>query len=363
MRFAAIYLANLVCFTLLYVLVDSVAQYSTLSDKAENLGQFVGLWWRFYSAQLPILFCRVLSGVTLAASAAFAVTLTHRANELTPILASGISLRRLLAPVLVLSVAATGGAAAVQEVWIPSHASEIREGKALGRGRSTVRHVKHFDARQRLLVVFRRYDLKALRGEGILVLSLEGHQGNGFLLEAATARWEKEEYGPGQWIVEDGTIQEYDTGGKLVLADTPQRLLTRFDKRPLQGLVQTDMLPQDLEERESQDPYLWLGELWRQVQRSPHPARWQIRLYSRLVDPIHGLILILLGIPTILAQGSRNIFLSAIATVVLSALYFVTYAVLLNLGNRGSFSPAMAVGLAPLFFGTLGVTMFARMRS
>lgn len=366
-RSLAIYAACLASFTLIYVLVDSVAQYGALSEKAGGFGGLLWIWLRYYAAQVPLIFCRVLGPVTLAASAAFTVTLIQRANEFTPVMAAGVSLRRLLAPVLILAVLASLGAAAVQEIWIPLRRDEIREAKALGRGRRYVAHAKHFDALRRTLVDFRRWYSKELHGEGVLIYSPGGGPRPGFVLEARKARWVQEGGRPGRWFIDEGFVQEYNAKGEPIPQKGPdgkpagQRLIE--GSQPLSDFVEIDMLPQDLEERESQEPYLWLGELWSKAERSPDSHRWRLRLLSRLADPIHGMILVLLGIPTVLARGTRNIFLSAIATVIVSALYFVAYAVSLNLGNRGTVPPGLAVGLAPVFFASLGVTLYAKMRT
>ena len=106
-----------------------------------------------------------------------------------------------------------------------------------------------------------------------------------------------------------------------------------------------------------------LNETSFKVERSPDSVRWQVRLFSRIADPLHAFILVLLGVPTILWRNSRNIFLSAIATMVVSTLYFVSYVVLLNLGNRGFISPGLAAGLAPVLFGALGFTLYLKMPS
>ncbi len=345
-RFAALYLANLVSFTLLYVLIDSVSQYAKLSEKAPGFGSFLAVWVDFYAAQVPIIFCRILGPVTAAASGTFVVTLFHRANEFTPILCAGVSLRRQAAPVLLLTWVSVLASAAVQEVVIPGNREWIREAKAIGRGKTQVHHVKHFDQKGRNLVVFRLYNLKTLSGEGVLVFPLAGHPGRKLLIEAREGGWVEEKGRKGRWVLRDGFIQEYDASWDLIppapalrppasgpappapgpassaaappaapggVREDPaaHRLLTPFDEKTLEELTEIDMLPGDLDDSESQEPYLWMGEILKKVERSPDSVRWQIRLFSRLVDPLHAFILVLIGIPTILSRGTRNIFLSA----------------------------------------------------
>lgn len=369
-RFAAIYFACLAAFLLLFVLVDSISQYGSLADKASSFGELLRLWAAFYAAYLPLLFCRVLSAVTLVAAASFTVTLFLRANELTPIMACGISLRRALAPILVVCVLATGAAIAVQELLIPANGAWIRETRSLGKGRSRSLHAKHFDARHQVLVVFREYQMRKFLADGVLIKSWPGSPGPAFLLEASRARWVEEKGQPGWWQLEDGWIQNYDPAGKLIPEPAPQgplagrpRLQRPFQSLRLDTFVPLDLKPQDLVEREASDPYLWLTDIWQHAHGSSEPRRWWIRFYTRLADPLHGLVLVLLGIPLILTKGTRNIFLSAIAAVVLSALYFITFTILVYLGNKGAISPGVAAGLAPLVFGSLGFTMYWRMPS
>jgi len=376
LRFISIYLATLVSFTLIFALVDSFSQYSSLMENSSGFGEFLKTWFLFYAAQVPIFFSRALGPVITAASAAFTVTFFLRANEFTPILGAGISLQRQIAPVVVLSVLTALGNGLVQEIWIPANRGWMREARGKGRGRDHIRHASYYDQKRRLLAVFRYYWLRKFQGDGFLLFSLQGFKGNRFILEAREARWfesKKEKY----WILENGFIQEYDGTGELILhpkspddASDPQGknlrgngLQRTFEKVRLDELVETDMIPQDLQTRQSMEAFLWLGEILEKIERSPSATRWWVRFYGRIVDPIHSIILVLLGIPAIFLWGTRNIFLSAITVIVTSSIYFVAYLVLLNMGNRGVLSPGLAAGLAPVFFGALGITMYWKMRS
>jgi lipopolysaccharide export system permease protein len=385
-RFVAIYAATLASFTLIYVLVDSVSQYGALSDNSKGFGGFLKVWLQFYAAQVPILFCRVLGPVTAAASAAFTVTLFGRTNELTPILSAGISLRRQAAPIVILAALSVAASTAIQEGWIPAKRDWIRESVSVGRGKSVLRHVMYYDSKARVLVALKRYSPREFAAkDGVLILSSPAPGTKGLLIEARSAAWVPEKIRktgrPGRWILRDVLVQEYDGAGRLIpvaagadpgkgTGEVPGkepadpaagRLCTEHEEAALDEIAGIEMLPQDLANRQDQESYLRFDEILRQVDRSPDAFRWKIRLFSRIVDPLHGLVLVLLGIPIILSRGSRNIFLSAIAIIVASSLYFVAHLVFLNLGNRGYLSPGLATGLAPLLFGALGITLYAKM--
>ncbi len=380
LRFIAIYLASLTSFLVIFVLVDSFSQYSALMNKSEGFGSFFLLWLKYYAAQLPLIFSQALGPVTAAASASFTVTMFLRANEFTPILGSGVSLQRQLAPILVLTLLAVAGSALVQEIWIPANQDWMLEAKAMGRGRAHIRHAKHYDPKHDILAVFRYYNFRDLEGDGVLIMPLDRR----FLIEARNARWRDHPREPGKaWILEDGFIQKYDEAGNLIPQGAPfparlesqqkaphaepaaGRLLKTFQTMLLEDmeeLEEFDLKPHDLR-HQSKDFYRWIGELIEEVERAPRSNQWRIRLYSRLIDPLHAIILVLLGIPAIFLWGTRNIFLSAIAVMIISSLYFITYLILLNMGNRGTLPPSLAAGLAPVFYGSLGITLYAKMRS
>jgi lipopolysaccharide export LptBFGC system permease protein LptF len=293
-----------------------------------------------------------------------------------PVQSAGISLRRLVAPILVLTGATVLVTGWIQESWIPDHREEIREARSLGRGKAFIRHVKYYDGKDRILVAMKRYFPKKLLGEGVMVFSPAGRGKRGFLIEARSAAWVEEERGPGRWMLEDATVQEYDEKGNLVppapgSAETSAidpaagRLYRTHEKVALDRLAPVVILPTFLQEREIQEPFTRFGEILRLARESKdsYGRRLLLILGSRVVDPLHSMILVLLGIPIILSKGTRNIFLSAISITFVSSLYFITYLIFLNLGNRGTLPPGLAVGLPPLAFGALGITLYARMPS
>ena len=215
-RFAAIYSACLASFIVLYVSIDSVSQYTALAEKSHGFLGFLALWTQYYVAQVPQIFCRFFGPVTASAAAGFTATLFLRANEFTPVLAAGISLRRVLLPVLAMTLATCGLWAAVQELWIPGNRDSIQKARALGRGSGTSTHVKFFDRRSRVLVVFPKYNFHNLEAEGVLVFTVPHAPGPQVLIEARRAHWQRK-----RWILEEVTVQRYDDRGLIVPPKPP----------------------------------------------------------------------------------------------------------------------------------------------
>ena len=101
----------------------------------------------------------------------------------------------------------------------------------------------------------------------------------------------------------------------------------------------------------------------RKAEVAPDRHRWLIKYYSRLVDPINHIVLLLLGVPVIFIRRTRNVFLSVLVAVIVATVYFVLQAIFVYLGNRRVLDPALAVWLAPMLFGALGTTGYFSMRT
>ena len=79
---------------------------------------------RFYSIRCALWF-RDMAGMIIVIAAVFSLARMTRNNELIAVMASGMSLKRILAPILLLSVVLTGLMVVDQEFVIPKHAYEL----------------------------------------------------------------------------------------------------------------------------------------------------------------------------------------------------------------------------------------------
>jgi lipopolysaccharide export system permease protein len=96
---------------------DATGHVLTLKDVALNVV-------RFYSARCALWY-RDMAGMIIVIAAVFSLTRMTRNNELVAVMASGMSLKRILAPILLLSIVLTGLMIADQEFLIPRYAYEL----------------------------------------------------------------------------------------------------------------------------------------------------------------------------------------------------------------------------------------------
>ncbi len=381
-RFLGIFLADLLVFGLIYALVDSLNQVDAFLKHADDFFSLIGIAARYYYYELPGLFCRFLGPVITMASAMFAVTLTARANEFVPILATGTSLRRALMPILLISAAIAAGSLWVQEVWIQSHRAEIRRARTFGRHYGEIQHAYFVDSEHEIYVAARLYFPGEARATGVFIRARDGDRET--VYTAAEARWDDARR---LWVLRDGEIQRYNPEGLLEpppapgpaapdppappigearqgeesgVETEPPRLTTAFDEL---DFALSSMIPQDLEGSESQDQFLSIRQLRRKAEVAPDPHRWLIEYYSRIAEPLNHIVLLLLGLPMIFLKNTRNVFLSALLAVGVATVYFICQALFVYLGNRQILDPAAAAWLAPILFTALGTTLFVTMRT
>ena len=109
----------------LFVTVDlflNLDEFAEFSDR--------GLWLvikevvRYYAVHC-CLWYKDLAGMVMVIAAVFSLTRMTRNNELIAVMASGVSLKRILAPILFLSLVLSGLMVADQELLIPKLSHEL----------------------------------------------------------------------------------------------------------------------------------------------------------------------------------------------------------------------------------------------
>lgn len=103
----------------LFVNLDEFAEYSDA-----GLGFVAGNILRYYSIH-ALLWYRDLAAMVIVVAAVFSLARMTRNNELIAVMASGVSLKRILAPILVLSLLLTALMVVDQEWVVPNFSQEL----------------------------------------------------------------------------------------------------------------------------------------------------------------------------------------------------------------------------------------------
>ena len=111
----------------IFMLVDVLSNLERLLDK----GSFLTVLASYLSAAIPLGYYQIAPGTFLMA-AMFTLSGLNKSNELLALRASGVSIYRVLSPVIIASLLAAAAMALVQEVIIPAQADTIRR---MGKGK------------------------------------------------------------------------------------------------------------------------------------------------------------------------------------------------------------------------------------
>ena len=369
-RFLWLYGGTLLCFTLLYVLVDLFENLHDFDSKTEGFVELLSLCSRYYLAVVPAVFCQLLGPVVALTAGLFTVTLFQRANELVPMLANGLPFWRIVAPILACGGVVSVATFLVQEIWVPATSQVIKELSGLKGGKAVLRDQTYHDLEGGMLISMKRYDLVAQRARGVTVIDIPKHvksDPNEFdsYVWAKKMRWVEPTLSErGYWLLEDGREQRYhpesgylDPTTRGSSESSRLQLFSYFHHKTLE----TTLIPDDIEAQKENFLYIELDDLRRRKENSLD-RRWAVKYYSRFASPLSALVLLFVGLPLVAYYGSRNIFIGALTSALIACSYIVLGSMTTNLALRGFLSAAIGPFLTPIAYLALGITWLRYLR-
>lgn len=183
----------------------------------------VDLWW----PKLLQLY-NFLLGLVMVGAMGFTFTQMSRNRELIAIMAGGISLARLLRPVLVVALALVGFQALNQEMIIPRIAPLlVRDHEDAGDHRLAVSEVRLTRDGQGRLLRAASFDANTGRLSGVYILERDAEGRAARSITADTAV-----YINGSWVLEDGLARDR-TGGRVADPVPIDRIASPLDPNEL----------------------------------------------------------------------------------------------------------------------------------
>lgn len=336
----------------LYVVSDLLVNLDEFTEnRSLTVGQILLAMADFYGHNLPLYFAQ-LGGPVMAFAAAFTVAMMLRNNEMTALVAAGMPLQRLLAPLLGCSVLLVALWMLNREYVLPAFASKI---------------VRHHD------------DLTGLREAGIS-FARDDHDA---LLTARRIHLQ-----PGR-LEQVVIVEPPGRGGRVIQADAavydPQRRTWRLetgrrllegqstpDGGPLRGLEREPvaeypftLTPAELVMRQTAE---WAGMLsLRQMnallksRNLPNLAVVRMQRHMWLTQPLLQWLLLALTLPFFLTREPTNVLAAGGKALLLAGTFFgVTFV------SQGMLSTGWAALLAwtpILLFGPVAVVLLAEVKT
>jgi len=343
----------LVCFLSLaglYVVVDLF----TNLDEFISLGRQEGSLWpvlsQYYGARVLAFFERT-SGILTLIAAMFAVTWLQRHNEMTALLAAGISKARITKPIVLMVVLISIISVLNRELFLPHFQSRLSRNAQNWHGEKGVRFSGRHDHETRILI----------RGKETIANEQMISEPN-FRLPPALQSFGRSLVAQAAYY--QAAAGERPAGYLLKQVEQPEAL----PDLPSVGVAGQAVIlsPHDTPWLASDECFVVSSVSFPQLQNdhgaqqfastaalitglrnsgTDYGARVRVLIHKRFVRPILDVTLLFLGLPLVLAGTNRNVFM-AIGTCMLLVVGFSVLVIFCHsLGNQYLVAPVLAVWL------------------
>jgi lipopolysaccharide export system permease protein len=343
----------------LWDLADRIAKIQTAAAAIKAAGETpVVVVLEYYATLIPFVWLRILPIAAMIAGSLCVVWLC-RHNELQPLVAAGVPVRRALRPIFLAAVVLALAQVAVREWVVPSLAkrndylqrviSEPRPNRI-----ERVPHV-HDPTGGRLSAAV--YVPVERRLEGVWVTFLSGDPAAEDRRPVAyrypSVAWSDERHA---WVA--------DRGGERILLDSADPgAETRVLPVGTAARLGVDPTLLELTLRQSAALGLSSGEIQELARSNPGNARLALTLQQQVTGPVSTIVLMLLGLPFAVRLGKRGVSRAALKSLAVVALFFFCDSVSSDLGARGTLQPVAAAWIPTVVFGALGLALMADVES
>lgn len=352
------YLIGLGVMLSLYVALDMFVNLDEFLESKPTFPTLLANLADFYIPNLFLYFSQ-LSGVIALFACAAAIARMRRSNELTAVLASGISLYRVARPVLLFALAATALLSINTEVLIPSVAHRLsRDHDEVDGDRAF--EVMFLRDRDGAMLSAGKFDPDSGDMERMLVMRRDAKGSVMATLEADRAEWVPPGNGhiSGHWALERARAVTRVAADPSALGPSERQVVT------YPQVYESELDPQAIQLRQATGwmRFLSLAQL-KVLEASgtvdPH-AIVQTR-HTRIVAPIVSLVLVLLGVPFFLDRSPANILSDAGRCMIACGLCYVVTFMASSL--RLDVPTAVTAWLPIFVFGPAAIVLLDRVRT
>lgn len=335
----------------LYVVIDLFSNLDEFSEGGQGLPGLLERMGTYYGYRVVLIFDR-LSGVIVLMSALFTITWMQRNNELLPLLAAGIPMRRVLCPLFFGTVVTLGLGVANRELLIPRVADQLHHTADDPHGLKAKVVNGAYEPNGVLITGYWAFPGEQRVSQFSCTIP-EKMAGQLHHLTANHAQYVPRSDKPhsGGWLLNGVEPPELPGWTHPVLDPIDKGVFFLYTERVDFELVTRPRTWYQFASTVALLADLQRGELARQ-------AAMAVQLHLRLTLPLLTLLMILMGLSLVLRDQSRNVFLNAGLCLVLSAVFYAACYLCRHLGENEYLSPALAAWLPVLSFGPMAFSLF-----
>jgi lipopolysaccharide export system permease protein len=345
-QFLRVFLFSVLAFVVIYITVDTFEEIDNFIDHEAKL-QHIFLYYVF---SLPFILTYIVP-VALLLGTVFSMGILARRNEITALIASGVSLVRVARPILLLAILLSIGATVFNDVVVTKanrmH-KDIKQHDIEGRIRSNP-HLKenfHYLGENGFIYLASRYDHE---NRTLYDVVLQQFNENTLIrrIDAKKAVWKT-----GEWHFMSGFDRVFDAKNEQVSA---------FDELAMPELEEEPLSFAKEEVEQENMNLLELGSFIEKVRKSGGDTeRYQTDFYFKFSYPLAGSIFVLIGVAFASGKRKQSIATGFGVTLLISFLYYGVLRVGQTLGYSGIVPPLLAAQLGNLVFLVLGMGLLTK---
>ncbi|MBN1360292.1 MAG: LptF/LptG family permease [Sedimentisphaerales bacterium] len=295
----------------LFVQLDEFAKHADLGT-----GTVLRNIVTYYGLQTTLYF-RDVTGVITVVAAAFSLGKMARANELVAMIASGVSAKRIVGPILVLAIFFTGLAVADQELLIPRISDKLvrSHGDIPGQESYAVWFIPDGNGS---LICSRQYDVGTSTFHQPTIITREPVPDQpGILRVTGRISAEAMTYNEqtGQWDLVNGQFASAETD-------------SWEEPRPQASYQAADLLPKDIPVRQKSKfksllSSRQLSALAAQKTGIKDRAQLLSQRHFRITDPLINLTMLMVSLPVLICRDPKAMKSAILVSFILTAACFV----------------------------------------
>ncbi|QDU77540.1 putative permease YjgP/YjgQ family protein [Bremerella volcania] len=367
-QFLKSFLIFFISFTGLFIVIDSFNNLDEFLKYGDQTGSTFGVLWDYYSPRV-FTFFGMTSGILTLISAMFTVTWIQRHNEMTALMAAGISQARIVRPVIIAVIVIAILGVLNRELLIPQYMDRLTRNAQDWLGESKKTFQPKFDNRTGVLLNGAATVASDSRIESPNFRLDQNYEGIGNQINGENAYYQAAtEDHPSGFLIDnlskpastEGVASVDFEGTPLVLMPADHNWL-KSDQCFLATELTFEQLTASSQWRDYASTYDLIATLSNRSLDVGADVRTEI--HSRIVQPFLDITLLFLGLPIVLRKENRNIFIAIGYCLLLVMCFYAVTLVCKAMGATSWIRPTSLAAFIPLIvFVPIATAMAAPLR-
>jgi lipopolysaccharide export system permease protein len=348
-EFLKIFLLSMSAFVVIYLIVDVLENINDFIRQGVPLSTTI----EFFMFKIPLIMVQVAPVATLLSSV-ITLGILSKNSEITAIMTSGVSIYRIIVPVIGISMLVSIGSLVGNESILPYTNQRIKyiestglkkkyprgsfkQNRILYRSNSSIYNINIFDPKKNTL-------------QGITIYYFDKDFNLIGRIDANTARWINK-----KWYFYDICSRRFENGGEVGMETWHEKTIP-ISETPDDFKI--------VEKSADEMSYTELKGYIKKIKAEGYDAtKYLVDMHAKLAFPFAGIIMPLFGIPFALRTGRERGIISGIGiSIIISFGYWVILSIALSLGHNGTLPPIVSAWISNFIFLMVGIFMLSNVR-